>query len=138
MTPLKIAAGGVAMFTLLTVFAIQRIPVPEPAAAAERRFDAAWQDTAAVIPPLKKADRLQIVSAEPKSAVDAARIVPAPDNAPASMPPVVLVQSDDKPPVSQHRRHHKSEPGRVETNVCTRHKMKKVTIRGGKSWRCRK
>ena len=137
MTPLKIAAGGVAMFTLLTIFAIQRIPVPEPAAAAERRFDAAWQDTAAVIPPLKKADRLQIVSAESKSVVGAARIIPAPDDAPASMPPVILVQ-DDKPPAARHRRHHNSEPGRIEMNVCSRHGMHKVSIRGGKSWRCRR
>jgi hypothetical protein len=25
----------------------------------------------------------------------------------------------------------------VESNVCTRHNMRKVTIRGGKSWRCK-
>lgn len=26
----------------------------------------------------------------------------------------------------------------VEQNVCTRHHMRKVVIRGGKSWRCRR
>jgi hypothetical protein len=144
-TPLKISAAIVATFTLLMVFAIQRIPVPEPAAAAEQRFDAAWQDTVAVIPPLKKADRLrdrnsgaEIASTEPKPVTE--RITPPAPDAQVSVPPVILVQDDDdKPPASRHRRHRNSEPGHShsERNVCTRHKMRKVTIRGG-SWRCRK
>jgi hypothetical protein len=125
-TLLKMTAACVAMFTLLMVFAIQRIPVPEPAAAAERRFDDAWQDTIRVIP-LKKADRLQIASTEPKPVTE--RIIPPAPDAPVSVPPVVVVQDDDKPPAARHRR---------QRDVCTKHGMHKVTIRGGKSWRCRK
>jgi hypothetical protein len=131
--PLKLAAASVAMFTLLMVFAIQRIPVPaEPivvaAVAAEQRFDAAWQDTVAVIPPTKKADRLQIASTEPKVTE---RVPPAP-SAPVSMPPVILVQDEDKPPASRHRRQ------RAESDVCAKHHLHKVATRGGRSWRCRK
>lgn len=142
------------MFTLLLVFAFPRIPVPEPASASasgaragEQRFDVAWQDTVAVIPPsavaslwrdgslrfgeagppLKKADRLQIASVEPKPVTE--RMPPAP-NAPVSVPPVILVQDEDKPLASRHRRRH------AAGNVCTRHNMRKVIVR--KSWRCRK
>jgi hypothetical protein len=150
MTPLKTAAAGVAMFTLLMVFAIQRIPVPEPASASgaragEWRFDAAWQDTVAVIPPMKKADQLrdrnsgaEIASTEPKVTE---RITPPAPDAPVSVPPVILVQDDDdKPPAARHRRHRNSEPGHShsESNVCTKHKMKKVITHGSRSWRCRR
>jgi hypothetical protein len=49
----------------------------------------------------------------------------------AVMPPVILVQDEDKPIASRHRR-------RAATDICTRHGMQKVITRGGKSWRCRK
>ena len=46
------------------------------------------------------------------------------------VPPVLVVQDEDKPPASRHRR----QAG----DICTRHHMHKVVTRGGKSWGCRK
>jgi hypothetical protein len=128
-TPLKMAAAGAAMLTLLMVFALQRAPAPASASASqaragEHRFDAAWRDTVAVIPPLKKADRLQVTSTEPKVTE---RVPPAPD-ALVSVPPVILVQ--DEEPALRHRR--------AERNVCSRHGMRKVVTHGGRSWRCKR
>lgn len=120
---LKILAGIVAIFTLLMVFAIQRIPVPVEAKAEGRQFADAWNDTE--ILPLKKADRFVSVSTEPIPVV-VERIAP---DAPASAPPVILV-ADDKPVTSGHGRL------RMESNICTRHRMRKVITRGGRSWKC--
>jgi len=121
-TPFKIAMAFAAMIALLMVFAMQRIPIDPPivvAVAAEP-----------IEIPLKKADRLTVAT-ESKPVADAARIVPpAPDGAPASMPPVLLVADEDKPAL-QHRRQH------AETNICTKHHMHKVWINGNR-WRCRK
>jgi len=110
------------MFTLLMVFAIQRIPVPE-VQASTRQFADAWND--AEILPLKKADRFVSTEMPPHSVV-VERIAP---DAPASAPPVILM-ADDKPVASGR--------GRLRSgDVCTRHRMHKVVTRGGKSWRCR-
>jgi len=105
------------------VFAIQRIPVPVEAKAEGRQFADAWNDTE--ILPLKKADRFVSVSTEPIPVV-VERIAP---DAPASAPPVILV-ADDKPVTSGHGRL------RMESNICTRHRMRKVITRGGRSWKC--
>ena len=35
-------------------------------------------------------------------------------------------------------RHHRVKQTRRANNVCTRHGMRKITIRGGKGWRCRR
>jgi len=110
------------MFTLLMVFAIQRMPVPVDAKAEGRQFTDAWNNTE--IPPLKKADRFVSVSTEPIPVV-VERIAP---DAPASAPPVLLVQDTDKPLAARH--------GRLRMDVCARHHMRKVITRGGKSWRC--
>jgi hypothetical protein len=109
-------------------------------------FEARWDDATSVSqertgddqPLLKKQDRLPLATVA--DVVVTERITPPAPDAPVSVPPVILVQDDDdKPPAARHRRHRNSEPGHShsESNVCTRHKMRKVTIRGG-SWRCRK
>lgn len=136
LAPGQLVLGFSAMFALLIVFAVQRVPGDERI-VVERPKLAARADDIAVLP---KADREPIrvinLSAESQSAGDAVRATPAPDNAPASMPPVILVQDEDKPPAARHRRQNNSEPGHHD--VCSRHNMRKVAIRGGKSWRCRK
>ena len=112
------------MFTLLMVFAIQRIPMPVEAKAVPRQFADAWND--AEILPLKKADRFVSTEMPPHSVV-VERIAP---DAPASAPPVILVQDTDKPLAARH--------GRLRMDVCSRHHMRKVVTRGGKSWRCQR
>jgi hypothetical protein len=47
------------------------------------------------------------------------------------VPPVLIVQDEDKPPASRHRRQA------AESNVCSRHHMRKVYV-GRWRWRCRK
>ena len=133
MTPLKLLLIAAAMVALLMTFATRRISEPSNpiALAAEPEL----------VRVLKKSDRELIrnvalarltYAAESKPAVDAVRIAPAPDDAPVSMPPVLLVQDEDKPLASRHRRQH----AKPDSNVCTRHHLRKVTI--GRSWRCRR
>ena len=135
MTPLKMAAASVAMCALLLTLAAQRAPAPIAAVEQDEMFDAVWIDVMRPLA-LKNADlerTAYTVSTESKPVVTEERIItPAPDAAPASMPPVVMVQDEeDERPVSRHRRHHAQ-------SICTRHNMRKVIVRGGKSWRCRK
>ena len=139
LTPVKIL-GAVAMAALILTFAIQRIPgaerieVPKPT-IKEAQFDAAWADNfqTAVA---KKQDRVRqidmgnpVVASTESKPVVTERIVP---EAPSSVPPVVMTQEDK--PASRGRRRY-AESG--ESNVCTRHHLRKVVTRGGKSWRCR-
>jgi hypothetical protein len=96
-------------------------------------FQARWDDaTLADQPLLKKQDRLPLATVA--DVVVTERIKPPAPDAPVSVPPVILVQDDDdkSPPASRHRRQH------AEVNTCTKHHMRKVVVRGGKSWRCRK
>jgi hypothetical protein len=138
MAPGKIVLGFSAMFALLIVFAVQRVPGDERIVVEKPKIRTGADDIVA----LPKTDREPIrainLSIEPKTVTE--RMPPAP-NAPVSVPPVILVQDDDdKPPAARHRRHRNSEPGHShsERNVCTRHKMRKVITHGGRSWRCRK
>lgn len=118
MTPFKIAMAMAAMIALLDVFALQRIPIDPPIVVAV----AAEPDEI----PLKKTDRLTVATAS-KPVADATRTY-APE-APASMPPVLLVSDDDKP-APRHRRQQAGD-------LCTKHHMHKVWINGNR-WRCRK
>lgn len=127
---IRLALAGVGIFTLLMVFAVQRSPAPADA-AEEDRFDEAWIDIMRPLA-LKTADIEHTASTEPKPVVTERIIPSAPDGAPTSMPPVLaVVDDDDKPsPASRHRRQPR--------DICSRHNMRKVAIRSGKSWRCRK
>jgi hypothetical protein len=123
------AAAGAALLGL-TFVAIARIPATERIEMqAESRFDAAWAD----IMPMKKADRLQLVS------VRAPEPTPKhPDTAtepPAMMPPLVVVE--DQPGLVRRKHTRASAKYTVASDVCSRHKMRKVVTRGGKSWRCK-
>lgn len=138
MTPAKALCGGAAIFSLMAVFAIQRLP-GEPAAPTveEDRFDAAWAD-AFQTAVAKKQDRIrqiEMVSTDDPKPVRTERVMP---DVPAAMPPV-MVQEEELPAAKPHR-HHRIRTASADTgsNVCTRHKMHKVVTRGGKSWRCKR
>jgi hypothetical protein len=96
-------------------------------------FQARWDDaTLADQPLLKKQDRLPLATVADVAVAE--RITPPAPDAPVGVPPVIVMQDDDdKPPAARHRRHSHSE-----SNVCTRHRMHKVAVRSGRSWRCRK
>ena len=136
LTPIKLTLGAVAIATLLLTFAIQRLPgaerieVPKPT-IKEAQFDAAWADNFQQAVVKKQQDRVRVIelaSTESKPVVTE-RIVP-PTDAPAVMPPVVMVQEDK--PASHGRRHYAEN----ESNVCTRHHLRKIVTRSGKSWKC--
>jgi hypothetical protein len=109
---------------------------PEVLAMAEPEpvhpFQARWDDaTLADQPLLKKQDRLPLATVADVAVTE--RITPPAPDAQVGVPPVIVMQDEDKPPAARHRRHSHSEG-----NVCSRHRMHKVAIRGGRSWRCRK
>jgi len=125
-TPLRVMAAFTAMTTLLMVFAIQRVPgderieVPKPAIIEARAEQPPPAD-------LQKTNRKPLI---PVRQIELTRTAPAPDpkppvtaDAPAKMPPVLIVQ----------------EEGRRERydDICSRHHLQKVYTRGGRSWRCR-
>jgi hypothetical protein len=103
-------------------------PVVTKAVFAER-FDAPneW-------PLLKKTDRLPLPVVKP------------PEPAPVPAPVPVLVTENDEPveqiaqPVAHRHHHHVVEHAEHEheSNICTRHHLRKVITRGGRSWRCRR
>jgi hypothetical protein len=91
------------------------------------------------LPAAKKEDRL--------SAVNTIRTIPITQPEPAAaigaaaserLRAVTLTpppEADDPPP--RHRKATKTRHASAG-NVCSRHNMRKVTTRGGKSWRCRR
>lgn len=113
------------MLSLLLFFATQRMPLPDdpiPAAVADELFDQAWIDTLKVVE-LKKADMERVASTTPKPIQTEQILLPPP----AAMPAVQMTEDD--PP---------AKPKQIERDVCQRHGMHKVYIRGGRSWRCRR
>jgi hypothetical protein len=139
-TPWKVAAAGTAIAALVFGFAAMRSPSAEQrpirvttvkVPAQEGRFDSTWNDVAvqAVKADAEPVRKIEIVRPEPRP-VKTERIVlnePEPIQV-ASAPPEV-----EAGPVWRKR-----EKTRRGGDVCTRHGMRKVMTRGGKSWRCRK
>jgi hypothetical protein len=128
MSPIKILFALAAMTSLLTVFAIQRLPgderieVPTPALPFAQKSDPLFS----VAPP--KVDPVRIIDT---SKLVTERVVP---DAPAAEPPVATVEEDEQPVV---RRNRQVRQARAESNVCTRHNMRKVMV-GKYRWRCRR
>jgi len=91
-------------------------------AVVKAEFDARWDD-AAEPAPLKKQDRLALPVTTER--------VPVPPRIELSVDDATA-QIEAKKPVEKTKRHVR------EHNICTRHKMHKVMIRGGRSWRCRR
>jgi hypothetical protein len=144
-TPIKLTLGAVAVATLFLTFAIQRIPgaerieVPKPT-IQEAQTNAAWADNfqQAVAKKQDRVRQIEInrVSTEPVP-ITTERV--RPDPAP-SVPALVALPQDAEgengPEPKYARRHHRSAS--AESNVCTRHHMRKVETRGGRSWRCKR
>lgn len=113
---LKLIYGGIGLITLLAVFATQRIPEPEAKIIVEQpQFDDTWHE-AVVAVALRSAS---LFDTAPKP-IKTITIKPE---------PVVTVLSEEKINI---------KPRHIHIDVCQRHKMHKVQIRGGKSWRCRR
>ena len=93
-------------------------PVVTEAAFVERLPDDDW-------PLLKKQDRLALPTTEP---------VPVKTESFAMASPDQPLDDDKKKAKPVERKRHVAES--EESNVCTRHHMRKVVI--GRSWRCRK
>ncbi len=95
----------------------------------------------AEMPLTKKADRLQpevhavrtiaITQPEPPAEAIAATAAERLRDVKLTPPP----EADEPPP---RRRKKATETREARGDVCSRHNMRKVTTRGGKSWRCRR
>jgi len=136
MTPIKLVAGATAMATLLMVFAIQRVPGDEPIKMEPSPLLAMPAKTVDRIDggELPKADReairkIELARMSEPLPVATERIVPE-----TKVPPIIAPEEEDRPAAPRRRYASSGE----SSNVCTRHKMRKVMVRGGKSWRCRR
>jgi len=108
---LKMIAAAAAMSSVLVVLAGRDVePLQKPADALADRWP---QD----VPPAPKGDRLTM--AAPPPAIPATVELPAAKVRAAGIKPA------------------RAERPRRARNVCTRHGMRKVVTRGGRSWRCR-
>ena len=143
--PLKIAFAAAAVVALLMVFAIQRLPgaqrIDMTPNQLQERFDTAWADAN----PPKKQDRIvreidrtrpAIPVPEP-TPVTTLRIVPHDPPTMAIAAAAPLPQSaveEEETPLPRRKLRVASRSG----DVCSRHKMRKVFERNGKTWRCRR
>jgi hypothetical protein len=112
-TSIKWAFGGAAMAALLMVFATQRIPVVERVEVPQPRFIDNWNvdsSTAIKTIPLTKTVMTETI-----------------------LPTEIAKPEEITPKLKQKLVHY--TPTR---DVCQRHGMRKVTTRGGRSWRCRR
>jgi hypothetical protein len=133
------AAGSTALVALASVLIVTRVPggkakVVEP---PETRFDVAWADgfqTAVKAKTDREPLRNEPVTERTVRTIPI--VVPPPPEV------VAAVELPDTPPsatpeaTSRRPKYHRI--ARSRGDVCTRHGMRKVTTRGGKSWRCRK
>ncbi len=122
LTASRFIFAGAAIFSLLLVYAAQRSPTMEP--VADEMFDEVWLDLMKPLE-LKKAsmERTAAFSTEPKP-IKVERIV--------MDTPVIM------PEVNEDEVWPGTPTVKRESNVCTRHHMRKVTTHNGRSWRCRK
>jgi len=131
MKVITILLGSAAVAAVIAV-AVARTPTaqtPVAVKAAEDRFDAAWSDTMQVVGAtvLRKADReRQAVKSVPTERIT---------EPPAAVPPVVLVEDEDK--LRRKHKPHKVERRASRGDICSRHGQRKVMV-GKYRWRCRK
>jgi hypothetical protein len=142
MSPIKILFAFAAMLSLLMVFAIQRIPsderieVPkvEPEMLAAQKTDPLFS----VAPPKSQIRVIDTSKAfaPPSEPVVTERVRPDPS---PSVPALVALPTDaegENGPEPKYKRRTRERYASTERNVCTRHGMRKVITRGGRSWRC--
>jgi hypothetical protein len=118
-----IVAGVVAWAAIIAgMLTVQRGPAPaQQLSPSVAMFNVRWEDAMMVEQP-KRADRFLYREPEPIK-VKTERVVLAPD--------VV-----EEKPVKVVKLAQASIPR--ARDVCSRHGMKKVKVRGGRSWRCRR
>jgi hypothetical protein len=119
-------AGALALSGIVTG-ALTREPTPAPAASSPvmtRAVFAERFDLPDDFPLLKKQDRLKLVEAAPVP-VQTETIATAKSDQPVEAKPVPKKKRETRVATSEH-------------NACTRHHMRKVLSRHGRSWRCRK
>jgi hypothetical protein len=119
MKSMTLALGGSALVALMVVFAA-RSDVPQTVAATvsvgeDNQFDEVWRE-AAVNSALKSAS-LRLT--QPKLV-----------KTETILPPIIAKPEEITPKLKRKLV--------VERDVCQRHGMRKVTTRGGKSWRCKR
>lgn len=117
----RVMLGIGAATSLLTYIGLRSVPIPERIVVEKpilTKFDETWNRAAS-------AATLKAASLAP------VRVIPI-DPPPKVVPPLVTTEqaSVPKPRVQQAR----TEP----RDVCQRHGLRKVSIRHGRSWRCRK
>jgi hypothetical protein len=124
-TPIKMMLGFAGIATLSAIVAIQHIPAPAAPIAVAATPDAAWSESfqTAVEKRQDRIRQIEIARPEPVPVVTE-RIVP---DSPA-LPPIITT-GEEAP--KRKQRH-------AAVDVCTRHHMRKVVTRGGRSWKCRK
>ena len=137
-THVKVAMVAVAVVSIILIYGASRAitATPPPRHALKQRLDDAAADTKAV----RKVDmaKPQMAASLEPVRVKTERILPAPPPAPPS-PPVEVVPEEMPTPVPQpptRKRYAAAVVAPVERNICTRHNLRKVVTRGGKSWRC--
>jgi hypothetical protein len=143
-THTKIISGGVALFTLMFVFAMTRIETPTDRQEAPMHVikQVVAEVVAQNVPSeavkawaLKRAyqlngnsmvgDTIDLSNENPDAiAVPTEKIIPTPASVPQP-----TVESEPAPVKLQ---------ARVESNICTRFGLRKVATNEGKSWRCRR
>lgn len=119
---LTIALAGVACLGPLLALAFREQAQPAKAANA---FETRYVDLGAA----KKQDKLSL---EPEI-VRTVPIVPVEKPVEKLVTAAVEEPTPEERPAARHR-----QPVTVESNLCTRHGLRKVITRGGKSWRCQK
>jgi hypothetical protein len=115
-----------AMTSLLTMLAIQRLPGDERIEVPAPSIPNIQTSTVMKSEPVRI---IETVRPEPRPVVTERVVL----DAPGREPPVVRVDEEatERPAVRRARQAH------AETNICTRHNMRKVMV-GKYRWRCRR
>ena len=129
MSPIKMLLAFAAMTSLLAVLAIQRLPGDDRIEVPVAQFVETPPAQTSVATKSDPVRIIETVRPEPKPVVTE-RVVP---DAPGREPPVAKVDEEatERPAVRRMRQ------ARAESNVCTRHNMRKVMV-GKYRWRCRR
>jgi hypothetical protein len=145
-THVKLGVGALAAISMLLIYSVSRGTPAAPPSEFRQRLDQSLQDTGNAAS-LRKSDmdravrqieiNRQLAPPVPETKlVQTERIMPdaAEPVQTAMIPPR---QTDDEEEVVRPRRRYASR-STARGDVCTRHGLKKVITRGGKSWRCGK
>ena len=129
-TPVRMMLGFAGIAMLSAVTAIYHIPAPAApiTLGLTPKPDPAWASSFEVAMARKqdKIRTIELSKIEPVPVHTERVTVPADVIIPPVTPP------DAKPVAKPVRTRH------AESDVCSRHNMRKVSIRGGRSWRCRR